>query len=470
MTDTAPAPADGVVDDRLLAELTGIVGAAHVRYADGELVPFAHDATPLFHHRPDVVVFPESTEQVAAVLRLATERRVPVVPRGAGSNLCAATVPLRGGIVLVLTRMDRILEISAEELLAVAQPGVTNSALATAAASHGLLFAPDPGSRTVATVGGNVATCAGGLRGLKYGVTRNYVLGLEVVLATGEVIRTGGRLWKDVAGYDLTRLLTGSEGTLGVITEVTMALLPMPPASGAGVAYFPSLADAGRAVTGIVTGGLLPATLEFLDQKCIGAVEDYARLGLRRDAGALLLFGDDGPDDVVRRNLARMAERCTDSGALDVVVAGEVTQAEALFEARRCSLPALSRLAPVTVLEDVCVPRPRIAQMVDQIDRIADRHEVLVCTFGHAGDGNLHPTACIDLADGDAEARVGRFFDEVFRSALALGGTITGEHGVGAAKLPHLQARLGRAQMDLLRRLKTAFDPAGILNPGKVGS
>ncbi|HEY9474723.1 MAG TPA: FAD-linked oxidase C-terminal domain-containing protein [Mycobacteriales bacterium] len=470
MTDAAPAPVDGTVDDRLLAALRGIVGAAHVRHADGELTPFAHDATPLFHHRPDVVVFPASTEEVAAVLRLATEWRVPVVPRGAGSNLCAATVPLRGGIVLVLTRMDRILEVNAEELLVVAQPGVTNSVLAAAVAARGLLFAPDPGSRTVATIGGNVATCAGGLRGLKYGVTRNYVLGLEVVLATGEVIRTGGRLWKDVAGYDLTRLLTGSEGTLGVITEVTMALLPLPPSSGAGVAYFPSLADAGRAVTGIVTGGLVPATLEFLDQKCIGAVEDHARLGLRRDAGALLLFGDDGPDDVVRRNLTRMAEQCTDSGALDVVVAGEVTQAEALFEARRCSLPALSRLAPVTVLEDVCVPRPRIAQMVDQIDRIADRHEVLVCTFGHAGDGNLHPTACIDLADGEAEARVGRFFDEVFRSALALGGTITGEHGVGAAKLPYLQARLGSDQMALLRRLKAAFDPAGVLNPGKLGS
>ena len=454
----------------ILRELEVLVGREHVRSSAGDVAPYARDATPLFSSSPDAVVFPRTTAEVAGVLRLATAHRIPVVPRGGGSNLCAGTVPLHGGILLVLTRMDTIREVSAEELLVVAEPGATTAAVAAAAAAQGLLFAPDPGSKTVATVGGNVATCAGGLRGLKYGVTRNYVLGLEVVLPTGEVIRTGGRLWKDVAGYDLTRLLTGSEGTLGVITEVTLALLPMPATASTGVAYFPTLSDASRAVTRILGSGVVPATLEFLDSTCIGAVEDYARLGLRTDAGALLLFGDDGPADVVERNLARMGEICAGERALDVTVAKEVAQSEALLEARRCSLPALSRLNTLTVLEDVTVPRPRLPEMVDRITQVASTHDLTIGTFGHAGDGNLHPTAVIDRHDEEAIERTHQAFAQIFAAALELDGTITGEHGVGAAKLPYLRDRLGDDQMALTRRIKIAFDPAGILNPGKVGS
>ena len=458
------------LDRRLVAELAAIVGADHVRTDRGDVEPYARDATPVFRALPDAVVWPADTEQVAAVLRLATERRIPVVPRGAGSNLCAATVPERGGIVLVLTRMDRILEISPGELLARVEAGVTTSVLANTAAAQGLLYAPDPGSRTVSTVGGNVATSAGGLRGLKCGVTRNYVLGATAVLPTGEVIRTGGRLWKDVAGYDLNRLLTGSEGTLGVLTELTVALLPMPAATNTGVAYFGSLAEAGRAVDAIIGDGIVPATLEFLDAKCIGAVEEYANLGLRLDAGALLLFGDDGPEDVVDRNLGRIGEQCTTSGALEVTLAENIARSEALLEARRCALPALSRLGTLTLLEDATVPRPRLAAMVDRIDEIADRYEVPMATFGHAGDGNLHPTCVVDQRDEDAIHRAHEAFGDVFAAAIGMDGTITGEHGVGAAKLPYLEARLGADQMALLRRIKAAFDPAGILNPGKLGS
>jgi len=371
---------------------------------------------------------------------------------------------------MVLTRMNHMLEISPEEQLARVEPGVVTSALADAASQVGLLFAPDPGSRTVSTVGGNVATCAGGLRGLKYGVTRNYVLGMEVALPTGEVIRTGGRLWKDVAGYDLTRLLTGSEGTLGVITEITVALLPMPETAHTGVAYFSNLSDAGRAVTAIIRDGVVPATLEFLDQTCIGAVEDYAQLGLRRDAGALLLFGDDGTRDRVERNLSRMGDICVSEGAMGVTVATEVAASEALLAARRCSLPALSRLGTLTILEDATVPRPRVPQMVERIDAIAAKHDLLIGTFGHAGDGNLHPTCVLDVHDGDAIERSHSAVAEIFAAAIAMDGTITGEHGVGAAKLPYLANRLGDDQMALLRRIKNAFDPAGILNPGKLGS
>ncbi len=460
----------GVLTPALLDALRGIVGAAHVLVSDGDVEPFSRDATPLFRARPDAVVLPGSTEQVAAILRLATEHRIPVTPRGAGSNLAAACVPELGGIVMPLTRMDTVLEVSPGELLAVVEPGATTAAMADAAAAVGLLYAPDPGSRTVSTVGGNVAMCAGGLRGLKYGVTRNYVLGLEAVLPTGEIIRTGGRLWKDVAGYDLSRLLTGSEGTLAVITEITVALLPMPVTSRTGVAYFNSLSDASRAVAGIIAEGTLPATLEFLDTKCIGVVEDSAHLGLDRAAGALLLFGDDGPLAVTNSSLARMAEVCTDLGARSVTLARDIAESDALLAARRCALPALARLAPVTMLEDATVPRPRLAEMVERIDAIAARHGVQCATFGHAGDGNLHPTIVLDPAVDGAVIAAQRAFDDVFAAALELGGTITGEHGVGAAKRPWLATRLGADQMALLRRLKTAFDPAGILNPGKLGS
>ena len=458
------------LDRRLVGRLESIVGAEHVRTTAGGVAPYARDATPLFHRPPDAVVHPGSTDEVAQVMRLATETRTPVVPRGAGSNLCAATVPLHGGIVLVLTRLNRILEISAAELLAVCQPGVANATLGAAAAQHGLLYAPDPGSRVVSTIGGNISTCAGGLRGLKYGVTRNYVLGLEVVLPTGEVIRTGGRLWKDVAGYDLTRLLTGSEGTLGVITEATVALLPLPAHSATGVAYFPALADAGRAVAGVIAAGIVPATLEFLDNRCINAVEDYAGLGLRRDAGALLLFGDDGEPDRVAAHLARISDICLGEGALECTTAREVAESEALLAARRCSLPALARLGPMAILEDATVPRPRLAEMVARIDAIAERYDVVIGTFGHAGDGNLHPTCVLHPDDTDAIERAHKAFGEVFRAAMELGGTISGEHGIGASKLPYLVERLGPAQVDLLRRVKAAFDPAGILNPGKLGS
>jgi glycolate oxidase len=458
------------LDRRVLTELAAIVGADHVRHGRGDVEPYARDATPAFRAVPEVIVWPRTAAEVGEVLRLASRRKTPVVPRGAGSNLCAATVPLTGGIVLVLTRMNRILEISAEELLLRAETGVPTTAVSDAAAAQGLLYAPDPGSRTVSTIGGNVATCAGGLRGLKYGVTRNYVLGVEAVLPTGEVIRTGGRLWKDVAGYDLTRLLTGSEGTLAVITEVTVALLPMPETTNTGLAYFPALADAGRAVAAVIADGIVPATLEFLDAKCIGAVEEYARLGLRRDAGALLLFGDDGSPDTVDRNLARISELCLANGAIEAGLADSPARAEALLAARRATLPALSRLGSMTILEDATVPRPRLAEMVDRINDIAERYDLLIATFGHAGDGNLHPTCVVDQHDQAAIERAHKAFADIFAAAISMGGTITGEHGVGAAKLPFLEARLGADHVALLRRIKSAFDPAGILNPGKLGS
>ncbi len=460
----------GTVDDTIIADLQRIVGAEWVQTADGELEAYSRDATPLYRHRPDAVVLPRTAAEISGILRLATARRVPVVPRGAGSNLCAATVPIRGGIVVGLSRMNRIKEVSPDEMLAVCEPGVVNNDLTAEAARHGLLYVPDPGSRQVSTIGGNVGTNAGGLRGLKYGVTRNYVLGIEAVLATGEVIRCGGRLAKDVAGYDLTRLICGSEGTLGVITEVTLALMPLAPTSGTGLAYFSTLADASRAVAATTAAGMVPATLEFLDQTCIGAVEEYAELGLDTGAGALLLFGDDGDAETVSRHLDVLGDLCVKNDGFGVEIASTVAQSEELLAARRCSLPALSRRGNITMLEDVSVPRPLLAPMVDQIAAIATDHEVLCGTFGHAGDGNLHPTVVVDGADSEAVGRAEKAIGAIFHAAIDYGGTISGEHGVGLAKLPYLQARLGADQMALLRRVKAAFDPAGILNPGKLGS
>ncbi|NUP46816.1 MAG: FAD-binding protein [Catenulispora sp.] len=460
-TDAAPS---------LGADLGRIVGAPNVETRPAALVPYRTDATFGFSGIPWAVVRPGDTEEVSRVLRFANDRGIPVVPRGAGTSLAAGAVPTHGGIVLALTRMNRIASINPIDLTAVVQPGVTTQDLARAVAEHRLYYPPDPGSQRVSTLGGNVATNAGGLHGLKYGNTAGYVLGVEAVLADGQVIRAGGQLLKDVAGFDLVRLLTGSEGALAVLTELTLALRPAPATRTTGLAYFADLKAASNAVRGVVAAGILPATLEFLDAKCIRAVEDYAQLGLDTDAGAMLLFGDDGSAAEVERTVAEIADLMREFGATSAQVATAAAESEALLSARRCALPALSRLGGATMLEDVGVPRSLLPELVRRIDEIADESGATVATFGHAGDGNAHPVGCFDPGDHEQRSRVAAAFDDIFAAAVELGGTITGEHGVGAAKLPYLEAQLGSAQMALLARIKQAFDPVGILNPGKLGS
>jgi glycolate oxidase len=448
-----------------------VVGEEHVRTDAGALRVYSQDATPLFRGHPQAIVFPASTEEVAGVVRVAAELGVPLIPRGAGTNLSAGTIAHQGGILLTMTRMNRLLELDLDNLVAVCQPGIPTAKLAAAAAEHGLLYPPDPGSRTTSTIGGNVGENAGGLRGLKYGVTRDYVMGLEAVLGTGEVIRAGGKLVKDVAGYDLVRLLCGSEGTLAVITEVTIKLVPEPRTSRVGLAYFPTLSAAGRAVSRALREGVLPATLEFLDATCIETVEDFAAIGLRRDAGALLIFGQDGEAEPVDRDVARIAQACEAEGAMEVQVAQHEADATKILEARRAALPSLSRLGRVTLLEDATVPRSQIAAMVERIEQAAERYGLRIGTFGHAGDGNLHPTIVLpDPDDHETVERAHQAFADIFHAAIDLGGTITGEHGVGLAKLAFLERRLGTEHVALLKRIKQAFDPHGILNPGKLGS
>ena len=455
----------------LIAELTALVGSDVVRSDAVSLQAYSRDATPMFEGLPEVIVAPRNTAEVAKIVKFAHDTKTPIIARGAGSNLCAATVPLNGGIVMSMTNMNKILEVSKSEMIAVVQPGVTNLALDQLVEKEGLRVVPDPGSRNVSTIGGNVATSAGGLRGLKYGTTRNYILGLEAVLGTGEVIRTGGRLVKDVAGYDVTRLLVGSEGTLAVFTEIIVALAPRPAASKYGVAYFEDLAAAAGAVEKIITSGILPATLEFLDNTCLVAVEDFAHLGLDTKAGALLLFGDDGDAISIEQSVNKMAEIAKSAnGCRGVTLAADVAAAEALLYARRCSLPALARLSSLSILEDISVPRKAMAEVVNRIEAIGKKHGLRIGTFGHAGDGNLHPTIVLDKDNPREVAAAELALAEIFALPLEFGGSITGEHGVGSAKLPYLEGHIGTANMQLQRNIKKVFDPAGILNPGRIGS
>ncbi|PJW14032.1 glycolate oxidase subunit GlcD [Geobacillus sp. Manikaran-105] len=448
--------------------LIQVVGAEN--YDDtktGRLV-YSYDAIPQFQSLPDAVIAPRNTKEVAEIAKICNEYRIPIVPRGSGTNLCAGTCPIEGGIVLLFNHMNRILEIDEENLTATVQPGVVTLDLAKAVEEKGLFYPPDPGSMKISTIGGNISENSGGLRGLKYGVTRDYVLGLEVVLANGDVIRTGGKLAKDVAGYDLTRLFVGSEGTLGIVTEATLKLIPMPETKQTMLALYQDLEAAARSVSKIIANKIIPATLEFLDQPTLEVVEDFARIGLPTDVKAVLLIEQDGPKEVVERDMKKMADICRAEQAVSVQLARSEEEAEALRTARRAALSALARLKPTTILEDATVPRSEIAKMVKAINEIAEKYQLKICTFGHAGDGNLHPTCPTDARNREEMERVERAFEEIFAKAIELGGTITGEHGVGVMKAPYLEWKLGPAGIAAMKAVKQALDPNNIMNPGKV--
>ncbi|MFY0545821.1 glycolate oxidase subunit GlcD [Brevibacillus sp. H7] len=449
-------------------KLRAIVGEAHCLDKQEALVAYSYDATPMHQSLPDAVVMPKNTDEVSQVVKVAAEHKIPIVTRGAGSNLCAGTVPVGGGIVLVLNRMNRILEIDGQNLTITVQPGVRTIEIHQAVESQGLFYPPDPSSMVVSTIGGNIALGSGGLRGLKYGTTKDYVLGLEAVLANGEVIRTGGKLMKDVAGYDLTKLLVGSEGTLAIITEATLKLIPKPKTQRVMLAMFHDLTQAAKTVSDIIASRIIPATLEFMDQGTIKVVEDFKKIGLPTDMAAVLIIGQDGDPHSVDCDMERIAQICRENGSVRTQVAGTAEEAEEVMTARRSALAALSRLRPTTILEDATVPRAQITTMVEAIQQIADRHGVQICTFGHAGDGNLHPTCMTDARNHEEIERVERAFEEIFAVAIELGGTITGEHGIGVVKSPFLEWKLGAAGMELMKSIKKAFDPDNILNPGKM--
>jgi glycolate oxidase len=417
--------------------------------------------------KPMCVVAARTTAEVTQTMRWASQHRVPVVPRGGGTSLAGGASAIDGCVVLSMTRMNQILEMVPADDFAVAEAGVLNADLDRAAAAHGLMYAPDPSSYEISTIGGNLATNAGGLRCVKYGVTRDATLGLEVVLADGSVLRTGRRTIKGVAGYDLTSLFVGSEGTLGVITSATLRLRPRPAAPPVTLAAsFPSFGMAAQAVTAILRARLQPSLLELLDRATLRAIDDWKNLGFGDSVHALLIAQDDSDDSVRRAGIMR--DICTEHGALLADVSASEAESRQLLDIRRLSYPAIERLG-ATLVEDVCVPRSRLPDMVESIERAASRHEVMIATVAHAGDGNLHPVFVFDrgLAEGDVPPAVWAAADEVFRAALDMGGTLTGEHGVGLIKRRWLALELGEDSLHVHRAIKNALDPAGILNPGR---
>ena len=454
--------------DALTRELGGLLRDDQILTLPEDLSVYAFDGTAMLHQRPACVALPESRDEVARILTLCNEREVPVVTRGSGTGLAGGAVPSQGSVVLCLVRLNRILELDAANLVLVAEPGVLTQKVADEAQAAGLFYPPDPGSIKISTIGGNVANNSGGLRGLKYGVTRDYIMGLEVVLADGQILETGNKCVKDVAGFALKDLFIGSEGMLGVITTITLKLVPAPESKKTLLGLYDEMTAAAATVSAIIANKIIPCTLEFLDRTTIECVESHAKIGLPTDCAAVLLMEVDGHAAQVEEQTQQIAAIARQGGAREVRVAASAAEGLQLASARRTAFSALARLAPTVVLEDVTVPRSALAQMVGYVQEVGQRHQVKVGTFGHMGDGNLHPTFLCDERDEEEMARVERALEEVFAYAVELGGTITGEHGVGLAKKPFLPQQLGPVGMDILRRVKASFDPKGILNPGNM--
>jgi len=451
-----------------LARLRAIVGSENVLTSPEDTIPYGFDGTAALKGPAEIVVLPGSTAEISAVVKFAGEYGRAIVTRGSGTGLSGGSVPSEGCIILCLTRLDKILSVDAANLTVRAQCGVITAAIDAAVQQHGLFYPPDPGSMKISTIGGNVAENSGGLRGLKYGVTRDYVMGLEVVLPDGRIAQFGNACVKDVAGYSMKDLFIGSEGTLGIITEVLLKVLPRPAARRTMLASYDRMEDAAQTVSDIIAAKIIPCTLEFLDRMTIGCVEDYAKIGLPRDCEALLLMETDGHPAAVAEEAEQMLALARARGARNVRVARDDVEALQLASARRSAFSALARVRPTTILEDVTVPRDKLAEMVAFVAEVAKKHNLLVGTFGHMGDGNLHPTFLTDERDAAEMARVHEALEEIVTKTLALGGTITGEHGVGLAKKAWLRRQVGENSHDLMREIKRAWDPRNLLNPGKI--
>jgi glycolate oxidase len=456
------------MNQTLITELEKITGRDGVLSTPEDLAVYSYDGT-FAEHRPDIVVLPCTTEQVSQVVKLAARDHIPVVTRGMGSGLAAASVPFCGGITLSTTRMNRILDIDEVNATVHVEAGVVTADLQTTVEKVGLFYPPDPSSIKHSTIGGNIACNAGGPRCLKYGVTGDYVLGLTVVLADGNILRTGGKLIKDVVGYDMNALLTGSEGTLGIITEALLRLITKPAYARTALVEFSALDDASRTVNAILSAGIVPATIELMDETAIACVEEGLHLGLPLDVEAILLIETDGTDeDAVLREIETAAKLCRECGARQIRVAKDEEERSNLWKARRSVSPALARKAPNKLGEDITVPRSAIPEAIRQLKGVSARYGLPIVIFGHAGDGNLHPNILFDKRNPDQWQKVELMVAEEFEIALRLGGTLSGEHGVGALKRPYLEQALGPISTGIQKRIKQALDPSNILNPGKI--
>ncbi|MCF7709172.1 MAG: FAD-binding protein [Verrucomicrobia bacterium] len=451
-----------------LEKLKGLVGNENVLTKTEDLIAYSYDGTAAIQQTPAAVVFALTTRHVSEIIKWAKATETPIVTRGSGTGLSGGSIPSTGSVVLCLAKMDKIIEVDKDNLSILAEAGVTTQDIADAAASVDLFYPPDPGSNKISTIGGNVAENSGGLRGLKYGVTKNYVMGLELVLPDGELVWIGNKCVKDVAGYSMKDIFIGSEGTLGVITRALLRLIPKPAAKRTMLATFPKTEQAAEAVSAIIAARIIPCTLEFLDRTTIHCVEEYAKIGLPLDCEALLLMETDGHAAVVEEEATRMAEICRTQGATDVTIASDLQQADRLAAARRTAFSALARVMPTTILEDVTVPRNSLADMITFIQNTGEKYNLRIGTFGHMGDGNLHPTVLTNERNKPEMETVEKAFNEIFDEAIRLGGTITGEHGVGLAKKAQLPRFAGDQQMRLMRQFKNVIDPNNLLNPGKM--
>ena len=457
-----------MIRSSLLKEFTDLLGCENVLTDKADLVTYSYDAAVLDPVVPAVVLRPANYELVGKIIGLCNENSVPVTVRGAGTNLSGGTIPSANGVVLVTNALNNILEINEEDMYAIVQPGVITAKLAAAVEAKGLFYPPDPGSQAVSTIGGNVAENAGGLRGLKYGVTKDYVIGLKFFDAYGNDVKTGSRTVKCVTGYNLTGLMVGSEGTLGVIYEVILKLIPLPSHRKSMIAVFDETAKATETVAAIIAGRIVPATLEFMDNFTIRAVEKHSNAGLPLDAAALLLIEVDGYPAQVEEDAEKIESLCRKKGATSLRVAKDASERDKIWAARRGALSALAQLKPTLVLEDATVPRSKIPQMVRTIEDIGKRYNLAIGTFGHAGDGNLHPTILTDRRNKEEWKRVEEAIKEIFEKALALGGTLSGEHGIGLAKSRFLKNEIGAGAILFSKNIKSALDPKNILNPGKI--
>jgi glycolate oxidase len=454
--------------EALIKEFEAIVGAENVLSSETDRHSYSYDAAVLDSVLPALVIRPTNSEQLGKATALCNENGLPMTVRGAGTNLSGGTIPHPGGIVVLTNGLNRILEINEEDMYAVVEPGVVTAKFAAEVAKRGLFYPPDPGSQTVSTLGGNVAENAGGLRGLKYGVTKDYVMGVDFWDVNGQLIKSGSRTVKCVTGYNLAGLMVASEGTLGVFDKIILKLIPPVLAAKSMMAIFPSMKAASETVAAIIANKIVPATLEMMDNFTIRTVENFRGAGLPVDAAALLLIEVDGHPAQVAEEAAKVEEICKKNGATELKVAKDAAERDAVWQARRDALPALAKLKPTCVLEDATVPRSKIPAMIEALDQISTKYDLTIGTFGHAGDGNLHPTILTDKRDKKEWERVEKAIDEIFDRALAMGGTLSGEHGIGMAKSKYLEQETTKATLEYSRRMKSVLDPKGILNPGKI--
>ncbi|MFZ2322684.1 MAG: FAD-linked oxidase C-terminal domain-containing protein [Ignavibacteriaceae bacterium] len=456
------------MDQYTKEKLKSIVGSNNFFDSKEDKLVYSYDGTPVYQQLPEAVLFPQDDGQISQILKLANEEKFNVVPRGAGTGLSGGSIPVENSVIVVMTKWNKILEVDTNNLTVSVQPGVVTGLLQKEVEKYGLFYPPDPGSLNVCTIGGNVANNAGGLRGLKYGVTKNYVLGVEMILPNGELLKTGGKNMKDVAGYNLRDFIIGSEGTLGIITKVLLKLIPKPTQTITLLIFFDKLIDAGKTVADIIASHIIPSMMEFLDNTTINCVEDYTKIGLPRKSEAILLIEIDGRGSIVQEDAETVRRIAVKNNASALKGAANESEANILKSARRSAFSALARKMPTTILEDATVPRSELPVMIEKVTKAAKMFDVTFGNFGHAGDGNLHPTCLTDERESEELDKAHKAFDFIFNEAIKLGGTITGEHGTGLAKKQFLEQVAGPAGIDMMKRIKSAIDENNILNPGKI--